>query len=323
MPETRYYRIAPKIWRHAATHQWDPETTTLAMYLLTCPHRNIAGLYVLPQPYIAADLRWDSKRIDRTLRRLIAEDFVRFDPQSQVVLVTNATAYDAPENGNQRKGALKYLAEVPESPLWIDLLTQAERYAPDFAKDIQQLIAKRFPELLSQRLPEPFDKPFPKRLHKAFRQPLAKPLAEPMREPMREPIGERNGNPVSVPVTVSVTVTDNDNRTRELASSWFQIMGGTINEVQLTGLDEYLDDAEVPLDLAVVIDAMKEAAKAGKRTWHYLEGILRRRRDQGLTTMDRVTAAEAERKQEHRSNGTESSSLKTLDQLQAEGGLPH
>jgi hypothetical protein len=198
MATTRYYRIAPKIWRHAKVHRWDGATCTLALYLLTCPHRNIAGLFVLPRAYIGADLPLAPDDLDRAWAQLLAEDFIRYDAATDVVLLVNALAYDAPENANQCKGAAKALTEVPATPLWRDLLAQARRYAPALGAEIARQMQERFPQLMTEPMDQRLPEPLPER--------LPKPFDEPFPEPIGEPIGERNANSVSVTVTVPVTV---------------------------------------------------------------------------------------------------------------------
>lgn len=211
MAETRYYRIAPKFWRHAVARQWTDPVGYLALYVLTTPHRNIAGLYYLPLPYIMADMGWDREKTARNLEVLCHEDFVRYDAQSHVIFLVNALAYDAPENANQRKGAIKALAEVPYSPLWRDLLTQAQQHSQQFADAVRELLSQRFPKLL----PEPFDKPLP------------------------EPIGEQNGNSVAVAVTVPVTVAVADADPMDVLEEAEQFVLPIVGKTQLTG-DEWV-----------------------------------------------------------------------------------
>ncbi len=305
MADTRYYRIAPKIWRHAMLHRWTTETTLLAIYLLTSPHRNAAGLYVMPRSYMLADLGYPEDVLDNALDTLIAEDVVRYDTAAQVVLLVKGLAYDAPENPNQRKGAIKYLAEVPDTPLWADLLALADRYAPTLAQDIRELMAQQYPERLAEPLPEPLPEPF------------AQPLPEPVR------------NTVSVSVTVSESEsekTDHDDhaRVRTLEQGWFNAMGATLNKVQLDALDDYLDDPVHPLPLDVVCDAMNTAAEWGHRKdWGYFIGILDKRRDQGLITLALVREADAQRKTRKASRASPAPPTPvSFAEMKARGDLP-
>lgn len=287
MTDTRYYRISPKFWRHGMAHHWTDRDRVLALYLLTCPHRNIAGFYVLPKPYVLADLEWDEKTLDAAWERLLAEDFMRYDDMAQVVFVVKALQYDAPENANQRKAAIKYLHEVPFSPLWQALLEVAQANAEPFADDVRQLVAKRFGE------------------------PLPKPLPEQLSEPLPEPIPKLNANTVSVSVTVPVTVKEDDDnaRVREasvekfsaeditvLAKAWRTHMSGDLSPYYLDKLAIYRETTGPPLDVAVIIWAMEQAAHYEKRTWAYLDSILRNTQQKGLTHLADIQTYEQQRK---------------------------
>lgn len=263
MADTRYYRISPKLWRHAMIHRWAPETTTVAVYLLTCSHRNLAGLYLLPIPYVVADLRISEDVVQAAFATLEAEDVIRYDAEHCVLLLVNALQYDAPENGNQRKGALKYLAEVPDSPLWQDLLEQAQQYAPQLAEDI-----------LTQ---------FPKR----FNKPLPKPFTEPM--------AQQNANSVALSLTVTEETATTpraqsaDNPWPTLEAGWFKYIHGSLSATAREELPDYLD--ALPPD--VVVCAFQEADRNNARNWGYVRSILDAFRTEGIrTTADADARAE-------------------------------
>lgn len=94
--EPRYYRVSPRIWDHSRQHQWSADTERLAFYLLTGPHRNIAGCYRLPRTYAQEDLRWGSDQFDAAFAPLCAEHFCEYDEEAHVVLITKALAYEGP-----------------------------------------------------------------------------------------------------------------------------------------------------------------------------------------------------------------------------------
>lgn len=129
--KTRYYRVAPKVWRHAKKAGWGDRETLLALYLLTCPHRNMAGLYYLPREYMQADLGWDAALVSDTLAALEDDDFLAYDYEAGVVLILNARAYDAPDNPNQVKAAMRQLEELPATPLLAALAGSALEHCPE------------------------------------------------------------------------------------------------------------------------------------------------------------------------------------------------
>lgn len=141
--EYRYYRISPKLWDHARQHGWTADTQILALYLLTSPHRNIAGLYRLPRAYLMEDLGWDAERLSEPFAQLLREGFVEYDEAARVVLICHALAYDAPANANQIRGVLKQLAEIPATPLLERLQLFAKQFCQPLVKPLAQLLAER------------------------------------------------------------------------------------------------------------------------------------------------------------------------------------
>lgn len=83
---------------------------------------------------------------------------------------------------------------------------------------------------------------------------------------------------------------------QRLQAAYFEGLGVLPNPLQREALYAYLSDPEHPLDLDVVCDACRVTGlHAERRTWSYLDSVLRNRRDQGLVTMALVNQAEASR----------------------------
>jgi len=133
----RYYRISPRFWQDERVMRWDDDTRLLALYLLTCPHRNMTGLYVLPLSYAAEDLGWDMDRIRMAFQRLSNEGFCTYHEPTRTILIHNALKYDSPSTEKHITGWVKVLKELPETPLLAGLLAAAERYAPKLADAIR------------------------------------------------------------------------------------------------------------------------------------------------------------------------------------------
>jgi len=127
----RYYPVSPLFWSDVGVQQWGDREKLLALYLLTCEHRNLEGLYRLPHSYIAEDLGWELEDVRKAMQRLIEAGFIRYDEASRVVFVCRALKYQAPKSARQVKGAIASLQEVPDTPLLDDFLQAAERWAPE------------------------------------------------------------------------------------------------------------------------------------------------------------------------------------------------
>lgn len=141
-----YQRVYADVW----DQPWSEDARYAAFYLMTCEHRITEGLYRLPIPYAWADLRWTPERFEAAFGELIADGFVEYDRQAQVVLLTGALELQQPGNANQITGAVRALDRLPDTPLFQRFHGLAKAFAEPFAK----ALAKAFPERLTKGLPE-------------------------------------------------------------------------------------------------------------------------------------------------------------------------
>lgn len=127
----RYYPISPLFWSDSKVRRWDSQERLMALYLLTCEHRNLEGLYRLPMPYVEADLGWTGANVRLVLDRLKADGFLYYDEESSVILIRKALKYHQPLNDRQITGAVNALQSVPDTALWSEFLECAREYAPE------------------------------------------------------------------------------------------------------------------------------------------------------------------------------------------------
>lgn len=132
----RYYPVSPLFWSDEKVQRWGDQTVLLALYLLTCDHRNLEGLYRLPYAYIQADLEWPEAEVRDRMQELIEDGFVQYDEAARVLLLPNALRYHQPKSKKQIQGAINELQAVPDTVLWADFVAAAQRYAPELAAAI-------------------------------------------------------------------------------------------------------------------------------------------------------------------------------------------
>lgn len=154
MADESYHRIGSRIW----FEPWDDDTMITAIYLLTNTHRTSEGLYRLPLEYAATDRRWPLKRFRKAFDHLLADGFVEYDDQSQVVLIVKALSWWQPANPNQRKAAAKKLRSLPRTHLLARWYALAQEHAQPFA----EWLAQEHPDLFGEPLAKPFRKPLAK-----------------------------------------------------------------------------------------------------------------------------------------------------------------
>lgn len=213
MPESRYSRIRSKFWTDEKVRQWDDDTRLLALYLLTSPHNNIVGCYVLPRLYACEDLGWELGRLEAAMGRLIQDGFIQYDESTRLLLVVNYLKHNPIENGNQAVAAAKQIAELPKSPILAALKLLLEPFR------------KLFKELFDELFPEPLTEPLPERYSKPVTVSVTAPVTVPVTETVT---GGGQGEPTPPPpaapaVCISTTPSSGDdgndakNHSRKLA----------------------------------------------------------------------------------------------------------
>ena len=66
----RYQKIESRIWNDERFVQLTPMQQRLFLYILTSPHGNLIGIYVLKKGYIIEDLKVLSKDLERDLKEV-------------------------------------------------------------------------------------------------------------------------------------------------------------------------------------------------------------------------------------------------------------
>ena len=159
---SRYSRIRNKIWNSSTFHKLDDRAKLLWLYLLTCPHSNMLGLYVLKPGYALEDLGWKMKDFNEAFIRLqnvSTSDgscgLISYDPETHLILIKNYfDEGNKLENPNQVKAAIKQIDALPPSYLLDDLQAILMQRDTDFYKPLVERLGKRF-KRFSKGLPKP------------------------------------------------------------------------------------------------------------------------------------------------------------------------
>jgi len=167
---TEYFRVSPRIW----LEPYSDDVRMLAFYLLTCRHRELEGLYLLPLAYAADDLRWEVGRLKSAMSFLIADEFCSYDEQARVVFIHKALAYQAPGNPNQGTHCLNAIDDIPDTPLLAEFVQAAKKFCTE-----------GYPKTFCSNLEDHLKG----RIQGFVQQPLGKPLQEPLSEALGKPIG--------------------------------------------------------------------------------------------------------------------------------------
>jgi hypothetical protein len=113
-----YGKVFTKIWESADFRALSEDGRSLVLYLLTCQHGTIAGVFRVPDGYACEDLQWTSERVSEGFANVAAKGFATRCEVTKWVWVSKFLEWNPPENPNQRKAAAKIAQGVPDECAW-------------------------------------------------------------------------------------------------------------------------------------------------------------------------------------------------------------
>jgi hypothetical protein len=111
-------KVHTQFWASTSVRELSEDARMLALYLLTCPHGTIAGVFRLPDGYACEDLKWSSERVSKGFHELFRKGFANRCETTKWVWVLKHFEWNALENPNQRKSAVKVCSQIPGECAW-------------------------------------------------------------------------------------------------------------------------------------------------------------------------------------------------------------
>lgn len=113
-----YGKVYSTFWSSETTGGLSDDAKLLALYLMTCSHSTIAGVFRLPDGYVSEDLHWSGERVSKGFAELFAKGFANRCETTKWVWVKKHLEWNKPENPNQCKAAAKVARSVPDQCAW-------------------------------------------------------------------------------------------------------------------------------------------------------------------------------------------------------------
>lgn len=113
-----YGKVYSTFWSSSTTGSLSDDGKLLALYLMTCSHSTISGVFRLPDGYVSEDLNWASERVAEGFMELFRKGFANRCETTKWVWVSKHLEWNKPENPNQRKAAAKVAASIPDQCVW-------------------------------------------------------------------------------------------------------------------------------------------------------------------------------------------------------------
>lgn len=127
-----YGRITTGFWSHAKIRPCSDQAKLLANYLMTGPHSNSIGAYLLPNAYAAEDLGWELEIVLQAFRELFRIGFVERFEDGRHLVICDFLDWNPIENPNVGKAAIKQLDQLPDDPALRHIISGLEQYKKHF-----------------------------------------------------------------------------------------------------------------------------------------------------------------------------------------------
>ncbi len=124
-----FHMVSSDFWQD--TEDWSSDERSMAIYLLTCPHRTKEGLFRLLPAYVSAELRFERERALETFDALAARGWVKYDRAGKVMFLCKSLRWFPPKGPKSIAGACSAVAELRGTVLFGDFAEAAREWAPE------------------------------------------------------------------------------------------------------------------------------------------------------------------------------------------------
>ena len=175
----KYRKVDPRIWNDAKFRGLSDDGQLAFFLLLTHPHTTAVGALRSSIPGLAAEKGWDEKRFRKAFAEAFGKGMVKADERASLIWLPNFLKYNKPENPNVCKAWVAGLADLPECPLFFQLLQGVKAFIKGLPEAFQEAFAEAFGKGMPILEPEP--------------EPDLEPDLEPEPEPLNPlaPLGEQ------------------------------------------------------------------------------------------------------------------------------------
>jgi hypothetical protein len=125
-------RVHTAFWNDPVIRGLNDRGKLLANYLLTGPHSNTIGGYLLPDAYVADDLGWSLATVREVMGELIKANFCVRCADGRHIIICKFLKWNPIENPNVGKAALRQLDHLPVDPAVEHILNGLEQYEKQF-----------------------------------------------------------------------------------------------------------------------------------------------------------------------------------------------
>lgn len=149
----RYSKIHIKIWNDKDFLALEPIVQRLFLYLLTSPHSNLLGVYVLKVGYVCEDLGYSNQ--DEFLKHMAVlsdKDFIKWYESDTILILPNYIKHNPITNENQVTGGIKVIKSLHLSSIISGELSHIIQGLTDLKPSHKQVLCKALGKVLPEGL---------------------------------------------------------------------------------------------------------------------------------------------------------------------------
>lgn len=260
---SRYATIETFTWHDEKFRALPEDARVVFLYLLTCPHGNMIGLFYLPELYAASDLQWELERYRRGIDTLCHALLIAID--GDMMWIKNYLKHNQIKGEKQVTGAAKRLMTLPNTNLIFP-----------FIKNLEKHLSKADFALFKQIYTKPYEYPIDT-------------LCD---TPSITGTGTDTGTGTGSGTTQSPEKPDDDDKNvfSEIAKEFSIAFGYPPNQTQVEMLLSFVNDGMAE---ELVLEAMKRSAQNGAKNPSYTKAILQSWLNKSALTMEDVERIDA------------------------------
>ncbi len=150
-----YGKVLPTFWMGKTGKEIKKRglsTQVTALYLMTCPHANMIGVYYLPLSYLSHDTDIPFKEASKAIHSLEEIDFCTYDFSAEYVWIHNMALYQVGNKLKPQDNRVKNINEIYEKLPNLQFLPSFfEKYKDTFWLNTPRDYAPTLKPLLSQK----------------------------------------------------------------------------------------------------------------------------------------------------------------------------
>ena len=151
-----YGAIYKKLWNKPRFYNMSGDSQRFLLYLFTGPGSKMCGIcdFHIYNMTTAKAFKWSPEHTGKRFRELLENGWVKYDKNTNILLVNNWFNFRTLMNENMLKKAMNEISEMEYSELFVDLINQMRTSDSRLSEQMKRDLLIRLVKQFDKRLPE-------------------------------------------------------------------------------------------------------------------------------------------------------------------------